>query len=480
VTPANDAFSAYPSDVVEEAQRRVRHMVDGGMVQNYNQGGAVQHYAQGDEVISNADLLRGVLPPDDPRLMSKDLQGDMYRHEMSRLSPYSLPGVEGVSQFDERSPQIAPFPASEDDGRRNDLLAFLQAQQGGSGTLQDNYNDLLPMYQDILGSDPKDAQAQMLFDIGQAAFGYAGNVGADGRPMQGSAAARLSQSLGPLAGKIGARAGQMSQEARALKMAALQGAQAKLDKEAMQWRTLSAAEVAEEELDDVYTWQRNSAGELKTLGSRPSVGAVTNISSGADYAATIGQGVGEQDLELAENAEAALVNITKIDDTLRQIDKVENVGIFANFKTKFDQIKSEFLNDPDAGSRVVEDQYLDSLLGSDVFKQIIALGIGARGLDTPAEREFLREVLTGTRTLDAGTLIKMTEARRGQQIAILNRYNSQVERGDLDNYFEYSGRERRLYEIPALPDLSIVFGPVPGETRAQTLARKLREREEKN
>ena len=98
--------------------------------------------------------------------------------------------------------------------------------------------------------------------------------------------------------------------------------------------------------------------------------------------------MGEQDLELAENAEAALVNITKIDDTLRQIDKVENVGIFANFKTKFDQIKSEFLNDPDAGSRVVEDQYLDSLLGSDVFKQIIALGIGARGLDTPAEREF--------------------------------------------------------------------------------------------
>jgi hypothetical protein len=128
----------------------------------------------------------------------------------------------------------------------------------------------------------------------------------------------------------------------------------------------------------------------------------------------------------------------------------------------------------------VEDQYLDSLLGSDVFKQIIALGIGARGLDTPAEREFLREVLTGTRTLNAGTLIKMTEARRGQQIAILNRYNSQVERGDLDNYFEYSGRERRLYEIPALPDLSIVFGPVPGETTAQTLARKRREREEKN
>jgi hypothetical protein len=36
----------------------------------------------------------------------------------------------------------------------------------------------------ILGSDPKDTQAQMLFDIGQAALGYAGNVGPDGQRLQ--------------------------------------------------------------------------------------------------------------------------------------------------------------------------------------------------------------------------------------------------------------------------------------------------------
>jgi hypothetical protein len=49
VTPASDAFAAYPSDVVEEAKRRVRHMVDGGMVQKY---------AKGNEVISDADLYQ--------------------------------------------------------------------------------------------------------------------------------------------------------------------------------------------------------------------------------------------------------------------------------------------------------------------------------------------------------------------------------------------------------------------------------------
>jgi hypothetical protein len=185
VTPASDAFAAYPSDVVEEAKRRVRHMVDGGMVQKY---------AKGNEVISDADLYRGVLPQY-PRLPTEE---------------------------------IVETEAVEETGG-TDRMALLQQllsqAQSGVPTLKQGYDELLPLYQDILGSDPKDAQAQMLFDIGQAAFGYAGNVGADGRPMQGSAAARLSQSLGPLAGKIGARAGQMSKEAQALKMAALQGSQ---------------------------------------------------------------------------------------------------------------------------------------------------------------------------------------------------------------------------------------------------------------
>jgi hypothetical protein len=175
VTPASDAFAAYPSDVVEEAKRRVRHMVDGGMVQKYNRGGVVQHFQDGST------------PP---------------------------LGVESAGRYPAEAGQMDPSA----------IIALIQAQSGVP-TLKQGYDELLPLYQDILGSDPKDAQAQMLFDIGQAAFGYAGNVGADGRPMQGSAAARLSQSLGPLAGKIGARAGQMSKEGQALKMAALQGSQ---------------------------------------------------------------------------------------------------------------------------------------------------------------------------------------------------------------------------------------------------------------
>jgi hypothetical protein len=485
VTPANDAFAAYPSDVVEEAQRRVRHMVDGGMVQNYNQGGAVQHYAQGDEVISNADLLRGVLPPDDPRLMSKDLQGDMYRHEMSRLSPYSLPGVEGVSQFDERSPQIAPFPASEDDGRQDALLAFLQAQQSGVPTLKEGYDELLPLYQDILGSDPKDAQAQMLFDIGQAAFGYAGNVGADGRPMQGSAAARLSQALGPLSGKIGARAGQASKEAQSLRMAALQGSQAErsaaqaleIERRKSEVRPMTEAEklkfgiTGEEAL---LPWVMTATGP-KVAGGRsippePSPFQDPYLKSGREAKF-------KKDDELYTGAQASVGNLMKLDQALGIIEKGDiNTGLGSDIASNFNRFKAKFLGDERAGSIVAQNEYVNSLLGSDVFTAIGALGIGARGLDTPAERDFLIEVMTGSRKLDAEALKAMTQFRKIREIKMMEMYNSAVESGAMDEYFAL-GNERKLYEIPEMPviDLSPIARMNTEEKRNAALAASIEE-----
>lgn len=189
VTPANDAFSAYPSDVVQEAQRRVRYMVDGGMVQNYNRGGVVQYYDKGStpEAVSPAGR-------------------------------YPAATVQGANAYIEQ------------------LLA--QKPSAGDIDLESTMADEAELYRTLgLGTDPQDARTQMLLDIGQAAFQYGSNVGPDGRPMQGSGAARLSQSLAPLAGKVGARAGQMSKEGQALKMLALKGAQGKI-------ATAQAADVA--------------------------------------------------------------------------------------------------------------------------------------------------------------------------------------------------------------------------------------------
>jgi hypothetical protein len=55
---------------------------------------------------------------------------------------------------------------------------------------------------------------------------------------------------------------------------------------------------------------------------------------------------------------------------------------------------------------------LNAMLQMDVFRAIKELGIGARGLDTPAERDFLIKVMTGNATVSRNALIQLTNRRR--------------------------------------------------------------------
>lgn len=333
---------------------------------------------------------------------------------------------------------------------------------------------LAPQYAEILGLGDRDAiKAQMLFDIGQAALGFAGNVGPQGEALRGSTAARLAQATSALPGQIGARAAQIRKEEQAATGTALQAAQAEqaaviaanvklaerqqdlLGEIAKQktFRSLTEEEKSERGLDATRPWQVDQDGKLYAPGGQPA--ANVTISSGESYAEAIGRSAAEDDITVATNAQNALTNIRKIDETLNQINKGVNTGIGATFFTTVDRIRGQFLEDPDAMNRATQDQYLDALLGSEVFSQIGALGIGARGLDTPAEREFLREVLTGTRSLNKDTLLRMTEQRRQREINALQLYNDRVERGDMDSYFEATGREKRKFDVPALPEITM-------------------------
>ena len=299
VTPANDAFAAYPSDVVQEAQRRVRYMVDGGMVQNYNQGGVVQYYDKGStpEAVSPAGR-------------------------------YPAETVQGANAYIE------------------ELLA--QKPSAGDIDLESTMADEAELYRTLgLGTDPQDARTQMLLDIGQAAFQYGSNVGPDGRPMQGSGAARLSQSLAPLAGKVGARAGQMSKEGQALKMLALKGAQGKIAtaqaadvalaarqadlaldiaQQDPGTRMLSDEEIAIMGLDPLRgAWAIDGDGKPFLPGGDPPVASITNI--GANKAAgkldTIIFDNLNNDLRLANSSQVTQSKVGQI----RQIfDEAEKNG----------------------------------------------------------------------------------------------------------------------------------------------------------
>lgn len=86
--------------------------------------------------------------------------------------------------------------------------------------------ELAPMYAEILGTQDKDAvRSQMLFDIAQAALGFAGNVSPQGQPLIGSFGARLAGAMSGLPAQIGARSAALRTAEAQARLAALQQAQ---------------------------------------------------------------------------------------------------------------------------------------------------------------------------------------------------------------------------------------------------------------
>ena len=61
-----------------------------------------------------------------------------------------------------------------------------------------------------------------------------------------------------------------------------------------------------------------------------------------------------------------------------------------------------------------------------MFGAITALGVGARGLDTPAERVFLQKVLAGDISLTEDTLLGMAQMRRTVEANALRDYNARL------------------------------------------------------
>jgi len=180
-----------------------------------------------------------------------------------------------------------------------------------------------------------------------------------------------------------------------------------------------------------------------------------------EAAKVIGKGIGETQLKIAESGEAAAENLLKINETLNELRTGKAfTGQFAELQTNIAKAQAKFADDKKAGKRVTDTEYLDALLGSDVFPMISSLGIGARGLDTPAEREFLRKVMTGTVGLERDTLIKLTETRKNIAERAVKKYNDKVESGELNKYFQIKGVAPRKIELPTAPQ--VPGSPPPG------------------
>lgn len=205
--------------------------------------------------------------------------------------------------------------------------------------------------------------------------------------------------------------------------------------------------------------QRKDIGnEIKSreAAKRP----VTNVNLPAGqtkYEETLGTIRAKQDVDIVDTANKSKNNISKIDMTLNQLQNTDAItGFGADIQKNVNRFKAKVLKDAKAGKQVADTEILDAFLGSDVFPQIGALGIGAKGLDTPAEREFLRQVMTGTISMDKNALIKMTQIRRDIEKRAIDRYNSAVESGELNDYFSSTKRQKKLIDIPDNSGFKIV------------------------
>lgn len=166
-----------------------------------------------------------------------------------------------------------------------------------------------------------------------------------------------------------------------------------------------------------------------------------------------GKSGAEMNVKEFVSAKNSADNIQKIDATLTHLKSSQAItGLGADIQKNIERAKA-LLGDKVASGRASDTEILDVLMGSDVFPMVGSLGIGAKGMDTPAEREFMRSVLTGTISLNRDTLIRMTEIRKSMAQREIDRWDARVDKGELDKFFEQTGRERTKFgnKKPSLP-----------------------------
>jgi hypothetical protein len=164
---------------------------------------------------------------------------------------------------------------------------------------------------------------------------------------------------------------------------------------------------------------------------------------------TVGTKTGEDIVAFVKRVEAAPKNIAKIDEALGILKSGGAVtGFGAENRLNLQRAMSLFGDDVKSGKRVVDTQILDALLGSDVFPSLQSLGLGSKNIDTPAEREYLRQVITGTIQLDNDALIRLTQIRRNVETNAIKEYNQKLESGKFDKYSKAADQKLEKIEVP--------------------------------
>ena len=150
---------------------------------------------------------------------------------------------------------------------------------------------------------------------------------------------------------------------------------------------------------------------------------------------TVGTGLGNTAVDDYILARGTTQKVAKIDDLINRLNATDgsNFGFLAEAKLAGRKLLALFGSEEQL-EKISGVEMIAMLQDSDVFPLITSLGIGARGLDTPAERNFLRDVMTGRITLTKETLLLMAHQRRNIQTEIAKDWNLQLEEGTVGQY----------------------------------------------
>jgi len=181
------------------------------------------------------------MPPPDAGMMPPDA-GMMPQGPMpTAQAPLNMAQGGYVQRFRDGSDEEGVTPDDDDQGppmsidpatARAQLMNLRARQQSALPTLEEEMKSRLPEYQKLLGGGDRNmTQAQILFDIAQAGLNLAAGTDAAGKPVRPGAsfASRLAGAAQALPERVAARVGQMEQDERGVRLAALKASESSIE-----------------------------------------------------------------------------------------------------------------------------------------------------------------------------------------------------------------------------------------------------------
>jgi len=142
----------------------------------------------------------------------------------------------------------------------------------------------------------------------------------------------------------------------------------------------------------------------------------------------------KEDFETIKTAQKANRQLMTIDETLKLLNKQGDDAPIVGFAQDIRKSISKALSlaGVDNVDQLSNTEYLEALTGSEVFPLISILGVGARGFDTPEERKFMQQSLTGSVTQQREALIRITQRRKEIINEAIEKYNANLNEGIYD------------------------------------------------